>query len=352
MQYGRGLVGAFLLMYVVVIGMPIARAVPNTPSADNTTTPAITPSKNTKPDVKTPVQSTTTPTDLKVELGTQPNTLIVSFPPGTKENLVIAAVGTLGLSILSADVVTGRYLFSMPKVNVFIETAGDASASDKAWINFPRIYTTADIESYFGKNHLKVDRWSLDPETSDRFAVVELPRMEATLTDAERGLYTITLTPTDQESLDAWARESGVRIIEYDANTGKTVVQPLDWKAPTPVIVGNDTTPARTSAPTAAPLKSTSPAPARTAPPKSELIPGVDRNGRAGFWTSDGTFWVPSSPSPSPQPSAAPTPAPSPISGMPAPKQMSLIDPASAARAEDPTPSPDPTVPPSPTPSP
>ena len=108
----------------------------------------------------------------------------------------------------------------------------DSAANDKAWISFPRIYTADDIASYFGKNHVKVDHWSSDPETSDRFAVVDLPRLEAKLADPERGLYTITLVPTDQDTLDAWARESGVRIIEYDDTSGDTVVQPLDWTPP------------------------------------------------------------------------------------------------------------------------
>src|SRR5688572_5164590 len=261
MQYGRGLVGAFLLVYVVVIGVPIARVTPLTPQSDI----AASPSNITKPEAKTPVESNTssntTSTNLKVEFGTDPGTLVVNFPPGTKDNAVMAAVGSLGLSIIRGDVTTGRYLFTLPKVSVFIERGGaDADASDKAWINFPRIYSDEDIESYFGKNNLKIDRWYVDPETSDRFAIVGLPRLEAKLTDPERGLYTITLTPTDQESLDAWARESGVRIIQYDGKTGETIVQPLDWKAPTPVIVGTGTAPAPTAAPTAMPAQSTIPA--------------------------------------------------------------------------------------------
>ena len=346
--YGRGLVGVFLAVYVVVIGVPIARSVPPTPASENATTPS---SKITKPELKTPVQSTSSSTtDLKVEFGTDPGTLVVNFPPGTKENLVIAAVGSLGLSIIRGDVATGRYLFNLPKVSVFIEKAGaDSNASDKAWINFPRLYSEEDINSYFSKNNLKIDRWFLDPETSDRFAVVSLPRMEATLTDPERGYYTITLSPTDQESLDAWARESGVRIIQYDSRTGETIVQPLDWKG---TIVTDPVAPAKTAAPTTAPAQSTSPAPARTAPPMSELKPGVDRNGRAGWWSADGTFWVSSTASPQPSAAPSPTPAPSPTSGAPAPKQLSVMPPASALRAEDPSPSPSPSEPPSPSPSP
>ncbi|MEX2046824.1 MAG: hypothetical protein WEE03_06650, partial [Chloroflexota bacterium] len=339
------MVGAFLVAYVVVIGVPLDRAVALTPDA----LAATTPSNIAKSEVNTPVQSTTTSTDLKtellVELGTDPGTLFVNFPPGTKENLVIATVGSLGLSIIRGDVGTGRYLFSLPKVNVHIERAGsDPHASDKAWINFPRIYTAADIDSYFATNHLKVERWATDPETSDRYAVVDLPRLEAKLVDPERGLYTITLVQVDEESLSAWARESGVRIIQYDDKTGEAIVQPLDWRAPGPVA------PVPTAAPSAAPAQSTAPAPARTAPPMSELIPGVDRNGRAGYWSSDGTFWVPvNAPA---QPSAAPTPPPASNVGGPAPKQMSLFAPPSAASAEDPSPSPSPSPEPSPSESP
>src|SRR5437773_2491188 len=143
-------------MYVVVIGVPIARAIPSAPSSEDTNSPSI--AKTKKPDVIPPNESmSSTPTDLKVEFGTDPGTLVVNFPAGSKENAVIASLGPLGLSIIHSDVLTGRYLFSLPKVSVFIERAGDdPKASDKAWLNFPRISTEHDIASYFGKNHLTV----------------------------------------------------------------------------------------------------------------------------------------------------------------------------------------------------
>ena len=170
----------------------------------------------------------------------------------------MASVGSLGLSILSGDIATGRYVFSLPKVSVFFERGGnEAGASDKAWINFPRIYTVEDVDSYLATNRIKVERWAVDPETSDRYAVVDLPRLEATLLDPERGLYTITLAPVDEASLNAWARESGVRIVKHDAKTGETIVQSLDWIAPTPAIVTNPVLPAPTAAPSAAPASST-----------------------------------------------------------------------------------------------
>ena len=174
----------------------------------------------------------------------------------------MASVGALGLSILSGDIATGRYVFSLPKVSVFFERGSDEpGASDKAWINFPRIYSAEDIDAYLAANRLKVSRWSTDPETSDRYAVVDLPRLEATLVDAERGLYAITLAGVDQESLSAWARESGVRIVTHDAKTGQTLVQPLDWLAPTPATVTNTVVPAPTAAPTARPQTAAPPLP-------------------------------------------------------------------------------------------
>src|SRR5207245_6004411 len=83
-------------------------------------------------------------------------------------------------------------------------------------------------------NDLVLIRWVRDPETRGRFAVVRVPRLEAKLIDAERGLYSITLQPTDAAGLAAWAADSGVRIIQHDAVTGETVVQPLDWQPPKP----------------------------------------------------------------------------------------------------------------------
>jgi len=275
-QFGRGLVGAFLAVYVVVIGVPIARVAPIAPST-NTTTPSITSPNNTKPEVKATQQSTTT--NLKVELGADPGTLVVSFPPGTKEIAVIAAVGPLGLSIIRSDVTTGAYVLGIPSVRVYMPTPEQDAASDKAWILFPRVYSSEEIDAYLGANKLKLDRWASDPETSDRFAVVDVPRLQATLVDAQRGLYSITLASIDDDTLQAWARESGVRIVQYDRATGEALVQPLDWVTPTPQITvpAATSSPAPIAAPSAAPSSAPNgtSAPARTAPPKSELIPGV-----------------------------------------------------------------------------
>ena len=240
MTLGRGFVGAFLAVYVVVIGIPLAPGVTITPtSADrSSTTPSIISSKLATPS-KPPItnqantdQTPSTATNIKVELGIDPGTLRIDFPAGTKQSFAIAAVGPLGLSLISGDVGTGHYVFALPKISVYIERAEtEDNAIDRAWIRFPRIYSDEDVASYLGKNRLALSRWSFDHETGDRFAVVDLPRLEAQLTDAERGLYSITLIPTDEATLAAWARESGVRIIEYNDKTGEAIVQPLDGEA-------------------------------------------------------------------------------------------------------------------------
>jgi len=181
------LVGAFLAVYVVVIGVPIARVVPVTPTSESVTSASNASSKTTKPEVKAPVRSTATPTNLKIELGADPGTVVVNFPPGTKEIAVVAAVGPLGLSIIRGDVTTGAYVLGIPKVRVYMQTPEQDATSDKAWILFPRIYSAEDVDAYLGTNKLKLDRWSSDPETGDRFAVVDIPRLEAKLIDPERG---------------------------------------------------------------------------------------------------------------------------------------------------------------------
>ena len=88
-------------------------------------------------------------------------------------SIAIAAVGPLGLSLISGDVGTGQYVFALPKISVYIERAEtEDNAIDRAWIRFPRIYSDEDVASYLGKNRLTLSRWSFDRETGDRFAVV------------------------------------------------------------------------------------------------------------------------------------------------------------------------------------
>ena len=204
MHYGRGLVSAFLALYVVGIGVPLARAVPIDARTDHSIAPSIVTSKIESAAAKAPLtkqtitnQTPSSSTNLKVEMGIDPGTLRIEFPAGTKQTFAVAAVGPLGLTFISGDASSGHYVFALPKISVYIDRADPGSnASDRAWIGFPRIYSDEDISSYLDKNRLKIDRWTHDPETGDRFAVVVLARREAPLTPAERGGFSITQIPT------------------------------------------------------------------------------------------------------------------------------------------------------------
>jgi len=173
-----------------------------------------------------------TPTQiLRVDPGSAPGTIVIEFS-GDQITATVAAVSTLyDLTVISGDAASGSYVFELPKIQVYPESA----PSQVVWIAFPKIYSAEGINAFFAENQLTLMRWATDPETGQRFAAVQLPQLEAKLVDASRGYYTITLRPADDATLAAWARDSGVRIISYDAATGVTIVQPLDWRGRPPL---------------------------------------------------------------------------------------------------------------------
>ncbi len=157
-----------------------------------------------------------------ITAGTQPGTVIVSFPPGTAEATVLAAVSTLGLSVVSGDVQSGRWVMALPSADVI------PGPDRTVIVYFPSIASSADVANYFARNHLKLLRWRRDPDGM-RFAIARLPDLTPKLLDAQRGYFSLLLPITDQQSLSSWAAASGVRIIKYDSNTGNAIVQPLNW---------------------------------------------------------------------------------------------------------------------------
>ena len=211
------------MLYVLFISMPLTGAV-LIDSTQNTSDKLAAPLVDTQPSTKpiasaspSPVASPS-PSTLKIEQGTDPDTIVMVFPSGTSRSIVDATIGSLELSVISGDSASGRYVVAIPQVRLY----PDPGSSDNAWVYFPKIYSSEDGDAYLAANGLTLIRWSRDPETNERFALVQVPRLEAKLVDAQRGYYSITLRPTDAASLAAWAAESGVRIIRYDAATGET----------------------------------------------------------------------------------------------------------------------------------
>ncbi|HKW78959.1 MAG TPA: Ig-like domain-containing protein, partial [Candidatus Limnocylindria bacterium] len=367
---GSGLILAFVTAYVCVIGAPVfGRATPTTAATDNaqqlpSTKKDATPSK--------PL----TQNKLSFEAGYDPGTIIVTFPKGTKELQVVAALGPFGLTLVRGESATGRWVFSIPKVRAYIEPQTDDAASiDSAWIHFPALYTDEDIKAYFDKNHLTLVRWTTDPDDGERVAVVAVPRLEAKLSDPARGYYSVTLPGSDEATLSDWANASGVRVIEFDGDTGAAVVQPLDWVPPSPPTHTTTQTAAAPSAapaeaktsaspePSAAPAASAKPKPQTTYAPVSSPRP-FDPNAvedrkpdvmatpvpTAAPSASPSPTAAPSasaSASPSPSPSASPSPSPS-ASGSASPSPSPSASPSPSGSA---SPSPSGSASPSPSPS-
>src|SRR5439155_8129339 len=205
------LISAFIAAYVVVIGVPFPRAA--LPTASSNSTPSLSDKLDAKASASPRPLTTTQTLKLQLESGYDQGTLIATFPKGTKDALVIATLGPLGFSVVSGESATGRYVLAVPKIKAYVEPrASDDAKGDRAWIHFPAIYSEDEITGYLGRNHLVLERWTQDPETGERVAVVSIPSLEATLEDPERGYYRVSLPGADEATLGEWATSSGVRV--------------------------------------------------------------------------------------------------------------------------------------------
>ena len=222
----------------------LATPIANLPPATTTTSQSADQGLSTSADAKNPTKKSPTQsqspsrveTKLSVIAGTEPGTVVINFPPGTTEKSVLAAVGSFGLGILKGDAASGIYTFSVPQIQLYIAPSEPDAKADRAYIHFPSLYTSDDIAAYLGKNKLNVVSWHSDPQDGERVALVEVPRLEATLIDETKGYYSLTLAGAEQATILEWARSAGLRVVSHDAATGVTIVQPLDWVAPTPTI--------------------------------------------------------------------------------------------------------------------
>src|SRR5256886_7996662 len=114
------------MLYVLFISMPLTGAV-LIDSTQNTSDKLAAPLVDTQPSTKpiasaseSPVASTT-PTTLKIEQGTEPDTIVMVFPSGTSRSIVDATIGSLELSVISGDTASGRYVVAIPQVRVYAD---------------------------------------------------------------------------------------------------------------------------------------------------------------------------------------------------------------------------------------
>src|SRR5213075_2815811 len=98
---------------------------PTQPTASDQSARTSATKSSPKPFVEPPTQQ-----KLKVEAGPDAGTLKIDFPAGTTALDVVTALGGFGLTILSGDAKTGQYVFALPKIDVYVQTATTANASD------------------------------------------------------------------------------------------------------------------------------------------------------------------------------------------------------------------------------
>src|SRR5947209_374303 len=166
---------------------------------------------------------------VNVEKTTVPGRLMISFPPGTSAELAQAAVQRFGLTFVSGDAATGRYLFDLPQISLQVLSPATALAL------IPQGLTRLDALQFFAANHLRLLRWlrPLPEQPPMQQAEVALPvapavanppRAPSMRTTLPRGLSLSTIA--------AWARAHGLRLQSYNSATGLTTLQPLNPYAP------------------------------------------------------------------------------------------------------------------------
>lgn len=189
----------------------------------------------------------------------------VQLAASTPVSMAEALAERFGLTLLSGDEKTGRYVFALPQIEM------ESLHGDQATIRFPALATWADISDYLSKNQLRVRRW-LPEQDGDRLAVVTLPetRLVPELVNRAQGMYRVTLPAhLEQTLVAAWALDSKLRLLQYDRENGETLLQPLDWRPPpppAPVLV-------RAPVPVPAPVPVRAPAPPAAVPPAAAPVP-------------------------------------------------------------------------------
>src|ERR1700682_3725571 len=165
----------------------------------------------------------------KVEAGSQPGEIVITFPPAQAEQAALAIAEKYELRLISGDAASGRYVFALPRVDIQPET------STTAIVPFPAIMAAAGVSAYLTNNHLRVIHTIriADAPSLGRNVVVQLPDSRVRLVDAVRGLFAIQLPAALTASeLASWARSSGVRVVDYDTSSGSAVLHPLNWRSP------------------------------------------------------------------------------------------------------------------------
>src|SRR5256714_5711423 len=158
--------------------------------------------------------------------GPPPGTIELQFASYVPTEIVTQAAEKLGMSIVSADPAAARFVLALPQAEI------SAGPDHTANIYFPKLASSSDIAAYLERNRLTLIAWKRDADGA-RYAVARLPVVQPTLIDPRNGYYSVTLPITERQSVDAWAKSSGLRIIKYDPATGEAVAQPLNWRPAT-----------------------------------------------------------------------------------------------------------------------
>jgi len=162
------------------------------------------------------------PMQLKVEKGPTDGEVAITFPAGTTAEVAQDAVSRFDLTLISGEASTGRYLFSLPQVEIFAAGAG------RAVVYFPHSASRATMLRFLADSQLPVIRWYHNRAEELVWALVVLPPPP---------------TPTLQAKLPSglpwplvanWARQHGLRLVSYNPLTGTTVMAPaIPYQAPT-----------------------------------------------------------------------------------------------------------------------
>src|SRR2546423_2506598 len=162
------------------------------------------------------------PAQLKVEKGPADRQVAITFPAGTSAEVAQQAVRRFDLTLIGGDAATGRYLFSLPQVEI------TAAGPGQAIVYFPASATGAAMRGFVAEHHLSVFRWFHNVGEGLVWALVALPAPPAS--PSLRATLPAGLT---WQLVANWARQHGVRLLSYNPITGSTVLAPaIPYRAP------------------------------------------------------------------------------------------------------------------------
>jgi hypothetical protein len=198
----------------------------------------------------TPVRTTTLqglPPVYSVKVDAALGEATLQLPLFTSIRSATALGDKYGMQVLAYFPSFGSYVYALPRIRVQAGTDPNTVV-----VYFPPLAPSSSMDSFLKSNGLTVQRWLSTTDSTGRTAVAALPLITIKSFDPYTGVYVGTISPpVDSDKFNAWAAANKLQINSYDPATGGILIQgqpTLVYRAPVkPVVIVQTNTQPQTS---------------------------------------------------------------------------------------------------------